>query len=636
MSGINFNPGYVEEIIKKEGGKNSSYTNTNIYLQIKQCKPSKNNQNVFETMLSDTQFVYPAIIKREAALFTIIKVTSFNINKYIIINDYEPVQQMSSLVDGGNGLISSPAFRQIQGRNQQQQQQPQQPQQPQQQQQQSMQRPQQQQQPQQQYNQPQLKMGGQQYNSGGYGGQFSNRNAGPSQMEENKQALLNKPVTDISELTDMTVDWTICAMVKTKSEIRDWKKGANSEGRLFSMELSDNSTPCGTIKATVFGDLCLKLFGEFQTGKVYLIRGGTLKKINPTYNKLDHPVEIVFNHQTTVIESPRQFQVLTRFNFTPISEIENVSKDETIDVIGLITNDSGIKDISTKNGPTVKKTLQIKDTTNTMIDITIWGERCKTIPEPVVGNVIAVKGCKVSDFNGRSLTGTYTTTYELNPQYLAESAQIVEWNQINGGKSATVLSKSGGSSNFPPPQESTISAMKTLFDNDYQDGRVFSVVGVLQRIPVISGAEPKKWYYNACPKCKKLIQESGTGDGYVCNTCNEQCTPTLKYKMSLRLLDETGDVYVELMGDQGKHLFGLEADQLNQKSPDEYENIMMEKLSHNYVVILKCTKYNEYPRYNIVKISPLVSNPDSLNKYIRALQEDVSFLTDFIQSIQSQ
>ena len=54
-----------------------------------------------------------------------------------------------------------------------------------------------------------------------------------------------------------------------------------------------------------------------------------------------------------------------------------------------------------------KLNLNLADDTNFLISITVWGEICQFINNQIkIGDVIAFKGCKLSDYNGKTINAS--------------------------------------------------------------------------------------------------------------------------------------------------------------------------------------------------------------------------------------
>lgn len=121
-----------------------------------------------------------------------------------------------------------------------------------------------------------------------------------------------------------------------------------------------------------------------------------------------------------------------RFNFIKISELENIEKDSTIDILGVVKDVAEPKEITSKNTqkPYTKRDITIVDNSNTMVKITIWGENAMNWDLPPE-NVVAFKGVKVSGFGGRSLSMLFSSTMAANPD-IPEAHALKGWYEAQG------------------------------------------------------------------------------------------------------------------------------------------------------------------------------------------------------------
>jgi len=71
-------------------------------------------------------------------------------------------------------------------------------------------------------------------------------------------------------------------------------------------------------------------------------------------------------------------------------------------VIGVVTEVGNCSTMNTKFGPKEKRTVTIADDCKLSMNITFWGPMAENL-KVQEGQVVAIKGAKVSDFNGKSL-----------------------------------------------------------------------------------------------------------------------------------------------------------------------------------------------------------------------------------------
>lgn len=102
----------------------------------------------------------------------------------------------------------------------------------------------------------------------------------------------------IAELTPYQNKWKIRATCSRKFDIKTWSKANNNTGKLFSVNLMDQS---GEIRATGFNAECDRLYDTFQEGVVYYITSPcNVKSANKQFTTVKHDYEITFERQTVV------------------------------------------------------------------------------------------------------------------------------------------------------------------------------------------------------------------------------------------------------------------------------------------------------------------------------------------------
>ncbi len=119
-----------------------------------------------------------------------------------------------------------------------------------------------------------------------------------------------------------------------------------------------------------------------------------------------------------------------------------------VDVIGIVRTAGDLNEIvSTKLGGKVllKRDLNIFDDTNTEIRLTVWGDKAKDTSIDWTNSIIAFKGVKVGDYQGRSLSTMASTAFAINPT-IPEARFLSQWRVSAGEGGANLVSLSGGTS----------------------------------------------------------------------------------------------------------------------------------------------------------------------------------------------
>uniref|UniRef100_A0A671UEZ6 Replication protein A subunit n=1 Tax=Sparus aurata TaxID=8175 RepID=A0A671UEZ6_SPAAU len=216
----------------------------------------------------------------------------------------------------------------------------------------------------------------------------------------------------IASLNPYQSKWTIRARVTNKSSIRTWSN-SRGDGKLFSMEIVDES---GEIRVTGFNQEVDKYFSLIEVGKVYYVSKGSLKIANKQYTSVKNDYEMTLNGETSIIPCEDSSDVpMVQCDFVSIGDLGNREKDAIIDVIGVCKGVDEVTRLTTKTNKEVsKRTLNLMDMSGKLVTVTLWGEEAEKFDgsgQPIV----AVKGAKLSDFGGRSLSASFSSTVMINP-----------------------------------------------------------------------------------------------------------------------------------------------------------------------------------------------------------------------------
>jgi len=441
-------------------------------------------------------------------------------------------------------------------------------------------------------------------------------------------------VSPISSITPYQNKWTIKARVTGKSDIRTWNKASGS-GKLFSMDLMDES---GEIRATAFKEQCDQYYDMIQVGKVYFISRCSVKAANKAYCKLNNDYELTFK-DNVLVEPVGEDDVsdvpTMSYNFAGISDLSSAGKDSLVDVIGICKTSNELVNITTRAGKELtKREISICDQSNTEVTLTLWGSTAETFHAD--GNpVVAVKGAKVSDYNGVTLSGG---TVLVNPD-IDQSHKLKGWWETGGATSSinslTVQGQRSGGAET--------GSMKTLSEVKMENlggtsdrGEYYSCLASITYI----GKD--KALYKACPNqcdgrdCNKKVQENGDGT-YRCEKCSMDLN-NFKWRLilSFNMGDHSDSTWSNCFQETAEKLLGYSSEEIGncfEGDEERYNAIFSEATFKTYMFRMraKADTYNDETRVKHTAVS--IDNIDyaAVNKMlIKEIESLGGFVPDAI------
>jgi replication factor A1 len=371
----------------------------------------------------------------------------------------------------------------------------------------------------------------------------------------------NSHIYPIESLSPYAHKWTIKARVTNKSDIKTWHK-ASGEGKLFSVNLLDES---GEIKATAFNDQCDQFYSVLQEGSVYYISSPCRVNIaKKQFTNLPNDYELTFERDTQIEKCEDQGAVpQVRFNFCSIQDLSQVEKDATVDVIGVLKEAGEVSTITSKKTQKdfEKRELTLVDDTGYSIRCTIWGKQAVGFDAPPE-SVVAMKGTKVSDFGGRSLSLLASGSMSVDPD-IPEAHRLKGWYDASGRNdqfaSHNSMMGSVGAATGRKDQNKHIAQVKdeNLGMNEQPD--YFTVAATIVFI------KRETFAYPACRSegCNKKVTDLGDGTGWMCEKCNiTHDRPEYRYIMSINVNDHTGQMWLSCFDETARAIMGKTADEL--------------------------------------------------------------------------
>lgn len=420
-------------------------------------------------------------------------------------------------------------------------------------------------------------------------------------------------VVPIASLNPYQSKWTIRARVTNKSSVRTWSN-SRGDGKLFSMEIVDES---GEIRVTGFNQEVDKFHELIEVGKVYYLSKASLKIANKQYTSVKNDYEMTLNGESSIIPCEDSCDVpMVQCDFVSIGDLETKEKDAVVDVIGVCKTVEQVTRLTTKsNREVTKRTLELMDMSGKVVTVTLWGEDADKFDgsgQPIV----AIKGAKLSDFGGRSLSASFSSTLMVNPD-IPEAYKLRGWYDKEGhamdGQSLTdVKGGGGGNTNWK-----SLSDVKTEHLGHGEKADYYTCIATIVYL------RKENCLYQACPSqdCNKKVVDQHNGM-FRCEKCDKEF-PNFKYRLilSANVADYGDNQWVTCFQESAEAILGQNAAYLGQlKDSNEaaFDEVFQQANFHTFVFRnrVKLETYNDESR---IKATVLDVKPVDHKEYSKRL-----------------
>ncbi|ODV82930.1 hypothetical protein CANARDRAFT_214967 [[Candida] arabinofermentans NRRL YB-2248] len=391
----------------------------------------------------------------------------------------------------------------------------------------------------------------------------------------------------IDQLSPYQNSWTIKARVSFKGDMKHWSN-QRGEGKLFNVNLLDET---GEIRATAFNQVADKYWDILEENKVFYISKASMQMAKPQFSNLKHQYELQLDRDTIIEPCEDDDNVpKLHFDFIKLNNIQNLENGTVIDVIGILKEVKDKQEIIAKSTgkPFDRRDVIIVDETHFAINIGLWNKHARDF-EVDVGSVVAFKGCRVQDFQGKSLSLIPAATTVVNPD-IDEAFRLKGWYDTQGNVESfkSLKNESSASSNNQLNTKQSILERKTIKQVTDERLGMSEKPDYFNIKATISFVRTETFSYPACKTdgCNRKVVEQGDGS-WRCEKCDiNHNEPNHRYILSISVVDETGQMWLTLFDEQATQLIGMSANdflKLKQDSEDSGNETVSQTSFKNYM-----------------------------------------------------
>jgi replication factor A1 len=239
---------------------------------------------------------------------------------------------------------------------------------------------------------------------------------------------------------------------------------------------------------------------------------------------------------------------------------------------------------------------------------TLWGKQAESFvhaDHPVIG----IKGAKLGDFGGRTLSVGFDGTIQINPD-LPLAHTLRGWFDLTGSSMVFQTFSSaqdGAVTGLHQDQMKTIAQVteENLGFGDKPDYYCLNAT--------ISHIRQENCWYPACPNdgCYKKVVEMNME--WRCEKCDQSyAQPRYRYILSFSVSDYSGQLWLQAFNDQAELILGKTANdlvQLKEANEESFKEVFQEALFKEFSFKVRC-KAETYQdekkvRSAVVTVSPM-------------------------------
>eukprot|EP00743_Colponemidia_sp_Colp-15_P016080 GILK01019554.1.p1 GENE.GILK01019554.1~~GILK01019554.1.p1 ORF type:complete len:451 (+),score=31.00 GILK01019554.1:461-1813(+) len=392
----------------------------------------------------------------------------------------------------------------------------------------------------------------------------------------------------ISTLHPSMPQWTIKARVTARSELRTWSKNGRS-GTLFCVNLLD--VEGGEMKGVFFNEAADRWSSSLELDSVYLFPKGKLKVASKRFCSPSIQYECVWKNDAEISKVDGDTSSIQHmgFSFVSLDKISAMDADVLVNVLAVVHDFGQLSSVVLKKSGQQRQrrsAILLDDSCSSLV-LTLWGVLAEN--ELTVGQVIAIKSCRVSTFfHNKSLSTTETSYVDGSPATTIQQAVDLQRWYDTTGKTIAVMSSLV---NNDVVVRKTFAQVELEVENhkiNYHDNERGNVTWPLSSATAFVVTLPRSNKvavaptYMACPKCHRKVAENC--EGWCCEACQRAYPePDKRYIASVMALDATGTTFLKVFDDVGNVIFGCTASEMQAYDSNNVEGCFEQANFKQYV-----------------------------------------------------
>ncbi|EIE20008.1 hypothetical protein COCSUDRAFT_19010 [Coccomyxa subellipsoidea C-169] len=436
----------------------------------------------------------------------------------------------------------------------------------------------------------------------------------------------------IHALNPYSNDWTIRAKLVSKAPLRHFDK-AGQQQAVFGVEVVDDQGT--TIEITLWRGLAEKFYDHLEEGRVYIFRRGQVKLANKNYKTVrnDYTIHMDNGSEIEQCEDSDVSKMTAKLKFVDFERLPMYAGKKTlVDVLGIATAVGPLGSVKRSRDGTelARRDVTLVDQGAKTVVVTLWGSTAEEVGaqlEQQPDALISISSCRVTDFNGVSLSTVTRSGVSVEPEGERADALRRWWEsdgrtaptQHLGEGLASAKRASGGAAELQTFAQLRV-GKEELPPADAKP-QYHTVIATVANID-----SQQSLYYEACPDNNRKVVKQG--EGWFCEYDQQTYMAMVRrYVMLANCVDASGDCLLSVFNEQAEALLGISADEIatlkeDETNPGPYEAVLKRAQWSEWVLRVQ-SRTQEYngelrQRLSVASLKP-VSYVEESRRMVQAL-----------------